>query len=55
MALMRGYDSIQVVDKGEVIICSGQCATKTYSDTCPPVGMSYEDDGDDYDNHDSYD
>jgi hypothetical protein len=47
MALMRGYDSIQVVDKMEVVICSEQCATKTYSDTCPPVGICYDDDDDD--------
>ena len=39
VALARGYDSIQIEDNAEIIICRGGCATTTYNGTCPPLEL----------------
>ena len=38
-ALALGYDSIQIVDRQEIIICSGMCATHRFDGACPPVRL----------------
>ena len=38
-ALALGYDSIQLIDKSELVICSGACATQVLRDTCPPLPL----------------
>ena len=40
VALARGYDSIQIKDNAEVVVCrGGGCATTTYNGTCPPLEL----------------
>ena len=40
VALARGYDSIQIKDNAEVVVCrAGGCATTTYNGTCPPLEL----------------
>ena len=38
-ALTLGYDSIQIVDRQEIVICSGMCATHCFDGACPPVRL----------------
>jgi hypothetical protein len=38
-ALALGYDSIQIVDRQEIIICSGMCAMHRFDGACPPVRL----------------
>ena len=40
VALDRGYDSIQIEDNAEIIVCrGGGCATTPYHGTCPPIEL----------------
>ena len=38
-ALALGYDSVQIVDRQEIVICSGMCATHRFDGACPPVRL----------------
>jgi len=38
-ALTLGYDSVQIMDRQEIVICSGKCATHRFDGACPPVRL----------------